>query len=104
MTGQMGDLIKQAQKMQKEMGRIQAELKERVVDASSGGGAVTAYVNGQQELLSVKLKPEAVDPEDIDMLQDLIVVAVNQGLKKARELSEKAMSQATGGLRLPGLG
>lgn len=101
--GNFGDIMKQAQKMHKKMEEMQNELKERVVEASSGGGMVTAKMNGRQELLAVKIDPEVVDPEDVDMLEDLVVAAVNQAAKKSRELCEQEMAKLTGGLNLPGL-
>ncbi len=105
MTG-MGDfsnLLKQAQKMQKEMGRIQTELRERVVEGTAGGGMVKVHVNGAQEVLSIKIDPQVVDPDDVDMLEDLVTAAVKQGLKNAKELSESEMAKLTGGINLPGL-
>ena len=101
--GDFSNLLKQAQKMQKEMGRIQSELKERVVEGSAGGGMVKAHVNGLQELLSIKIDPDVVDPEDVEMLEDLVTAAVKQGLKTAKELSESEMSKLTGGINLPGI-
>ena len=99
----MGGIFKQAQDMQKKMQRIQRELKERIVEASAGGGLVTAQVSGAQELVTIKIAKEVVDPDDIEMLEDLVVAAVNQGFKKANELREKEMGKATGGLNIPGL-
>ena len=101
--GDLGGLMKQAQKMQKEMARIQEELKERVVEANAGGGMVKVAVNGAQEIVSIKIDPEVIDPDDKEMLEDLILAAVTQGLKKAKELAEEEMSKVTGGLKLPGL-
>lgn len=89
--------------MQKEMGRVQSELKERVVEGSAGGGMVKVNVNGAQEILSVKIDPSVVDPDDVEMLEDLVTAAVKQGLKAAKELSEKEMAKLTGGINLPGL-
>ena len=100
--GGMGGMMKQAQKMQKEIARIQEELKERVVEGTAGGGMVKCCVNGAQEVLSVKLDKDAVDPSDLSMLEDLITAAVNQGLKKSRELSQQEMGKVTGGMGLPG--
>lgn len=101
--GDFSNLLKQAQKMQKEMGRVQSELKERVVEGSAGGGMVKVNVNGAQEILSVKIDPSVVDPDDVEMLEDLVTAAVKQGLKAAKELSEKEMAKLTGGINLPGL-
>lgn len=102
--GDMGGMLRQAQKMQKEMARVQADLKERVVEGSAGGGAVKAFVNGQQELVSLKIDPAAVDPQDVSMLEDLVMAAVQNGLKASRELMAAEMQKVTGGMGLPGLG
>ena len=101
--GNMGNLVKQAQKMQRDMARVQEELKERVVEGAAGGGAVKAQVNGHMDLVALKIDPQAVDPEDVEMLEDLIIAAVSQAIQKARAMSEEAMSKVTGGLGLPGL-
>jgi DNA-binding YbaB/EbfC family protein len=101
--GGMGDILKQAQDMQKRMAKVQEELKERVVEASAGGGMVTAQANGQQELMAIKISKDCVDPNDLGMLEDLVIAAVNQALKKAKELHEKELGKITGGLNLPGL-
>ena len=99
----MGNLQRMAQQMQQEMLRIQAELETTMVDGSSGGGVVSATVTGKQELVSVTIDPSVVDADDVDMLQDLVVAAVNDALRSARELAEQKMSAVTGGLRLPGM-
>jgi len=99
----MGNLQRMAQQMQQEMMRIQSELAATVVDGSAGGGVVTATVTGKQELISVTIYPSAVDPDDVEMLQDLVVAAVNDALRSSRELAEQKMSAVTGGLRLPGM-
>jgi len=101
--GNMGGLLKQAQKMQTEIARIQEELAERVVEGSAGGGMVKAVVNGKQEVLAVKIEKEVIDPEDKELLEDLIAAAVNQALKNAAELAKQEMSKVTGGLNIPGL-
>ena len=101
--GNMAGLVKQAQRMREQMERIQEELKERVVEGSSGAGAVKASANGQGQLLSVKIAPEVVDSEDREMLEDLVVAAVNQAIHKARELQQEELGKAAGGLSLPGL-
>ena len=101
--GGMGDIVKRAQEAQKNLARIQEDLRERVVDASSGGGAVTAYVNGQQELVKITIKPEVVDPADVGMLEDLVAAAVKQALEKSRKLMQEEMGKAMGGLHVPGL-
>ena len=101
--GGMGDILKQAQDMQKKMAKVQEELKERVVEFASGGGMVTAQANGAQELVSIKIKKDVVDPSDVGMLEDLVVAAVNGALKKAHELHQKELGKVTGGLNIPGL-
>jgi DNA-binding YbaB/EbfC family protein len=92
-----------AQQMQQEMQRIEGELRDAQVDGSAGGGVVKAVVTGKQELVSVTIDPAAVDPSDVDMLQDLIVAAVNDALATSRRLAEEKMAAVTGGLRIPGL-
>ncbi len=105
--GNMGDMMKQMQKqavkMQKKAEEIQEDLKERVVEASSGGGMVTAHVNGKQELLSIKIDPEVIDPNDVQMLEDLVLAAVSQAMKKSQEMYQEEMGKLTGGLNIPGL-
>jgi len=98
----MGNLQRMAQQMQQEMLRIQTELESTIVDGSAGGGVVGATVTGKQELVSVVIDPSAVDPDDVDMLQDLVVAAVNDALRASRELAEAKMAAVTGGLKLPG--
>jgi DNA-binding YbaB/EbfC family protein len=99
----MGNLQRMAQQMQQEMVRIQSELEATTIDGSAGGGVVKATVTGKQELVSVVIDPSAVDPSDVDMLQDLVVAAVNDALRASRELAEQKMAAVTGGLRIPGL-
>ncbi|MEZ4599701.1 MAG: YbaB/EbfC family nucleoid-associated protein [Syntrophotaleaceae bacterium] len=99
----LGNIMKQAQIMQQKMERMQQELQNRQVEASAGGGMVTATVNGQQQLLSLKIEPSVVDPEDIEMLQDLILAAVNQAVKKSQEMMQEEMAKITGGMNIPGL-
>lgn len=99
----MNQMIKQAQKMQEQMMKMQEELEEKAFEATSGGGVVTAKVNGKKELVELNIKPEAVDPDDVEMLQDLIIAAVNEGMRKADESSASEMSKLTGGLNIPGL-
>lgn len=96
-------MMKQVQQLQEQMRQAQEELAEQMVSASVGGGVVTVVMNGQQEVQSVAIEPEAVDPEDVDMLQDLIVVAVNEALNKSRELAESKLAPLTGALSIPGL-
>jgi nucleoid-associated protein EbfC len=98
--------LKQLQKMQKElqdrMEKVQEELKTKTVDASAGGGIVTATANGNQEIVAVKIQKEAVDEDDLEMLEDLVVAAVNQALEKSKELNQDELSKLTGGIRIPG--
>jgi len=101
--GNMNSMIKQAQKMQEEMMRAQEELEEKTITASAGGGAVTVEVSGKKQLVSVKISPEAVDPDDVETLEDLILVAVNEGMRQIEELSENTMGKLTGGMSIPGL-
>lgn len=91
------------QRMAQQMQRIQSELEAATVDGSAGGGVVRATVTGKQELVSVTIDPSAVDPDDVEMLQDLVVAAVNDALRASRELAESKMAALTGGLRLPGM-
>ena len=102
--GDMAGMLKQAQKMQKDMARVQEELRQRVVEGTAGGGAVKALVNGQQELLSVKIDPAAIDPKDPGMLEDLVAAAVQNGLKASRDLMNAELKKVAGGMGLPGLG
>ena len=102
----MSGLLKQAQKMQKEMQKVQEELAHIQVEGSAGGGMVKAVVNGKQELLELKFDPEVVDPNDVEMLEDLVVAAVNQALQNAQEKSTEEMNKITGGMLpniLPGM-
>ena len=96
-------MVQQAQKAQQELVRVQDELGSVVVDGSAGGGVVKAVVTGKQELVSVTIDPSAVDPDDVDMLQDLVVAAVNDALGNSRRVAEERMSAVTGGLQIPGL-
>jgi len=99
----MNKLMKQAQKMQREMAQKQEALAQRIFEASSGGGMVTAKINGKQELLELKIEPDVVDKSDIAMLQDLIVAAVNEAHRRAAEEMQKEMSSLMGGMSLPGM-
>ena len=96
--GDMGHLMKQAQKMQADLKRLQEDLKDRVLEGKAGGDAVIAYVNGAQELLQVKIRPEIVDPDDIEELEDLVVAAVRSALEAARKMSEEETGRITGGM------
>lgn len=100
----LGDIMREAQKLQAEMARLQEEAKKKTVEASSGGGMVTVVANGGGEIISIKIEREVVNPEDIEMLQDLIIAAVNEALRRAQEMMNSEMSKLTGGLQLPGLG
>ena len=102
MPGNMNNLLKQAQKMQKQMEQMQEDVENQKVEASAGGGAVTAVVTGKKELVEIKLTEEIVDPDDIEMLQDLIVAAVNEAIRKADEMANQQMSKVTGGMSIPG--
>ncbi len=99
----MNSVIKQAQKMQEEMEKVQTELEEKTVESAAGGGAVKVVMNGKKELVSIDIQPEAVDPDDVETLQDLIMVAVNDAVKQAEEMMTEGMSEVTGGLNIPGL-
>lgn len=99
----MSNVVKQAQKMQEEMEKVQAELEDKTVEATAGGGMVTVSVNGKKEIVSLKINPEAVDPEDVETLEDLVTVAVNDAIKQADEMMAEGMSAVTGGLSIPGL-
>lgn len=101
--GNMNQMLKMAQKMQQDMARTQEEMGEKIVEASAGGGAVTATVNGRKELLSLKISPEAVSPDDVEMLEDMIVAAVGQAMRQAEEMMAEAMAKITGGIKLPGM-
>lgn len=99
----MNQMMKQVKKMQEQMLKAQEELANKTVEGSAGGGAVTVTANGHKKLLSVVIKPEAVDPDDVEMLQDLVLTAVNDALAKADELISQDMSRFVGGMKIPGL-
>ncbi len=101
--GNMQAMMRQAQKLQQTMMEKQAELEAREYEASAGGGVVTAKVNGKKELLGLTIKPEAVDPDDVEMLEDTVMAAVNEALRAASEATEKEMGKLTGGMNIPGL-
>ncbi len=101
--GNANNMIRQAQKMQQEMLKAQEEIEQTDFDASSGGGAVTVKMNGKKELLEINIKPEACDPDDVEMLQDLILTAVNDVIQKVDEANNAKMSKLTGGINIPGL-
>lgn len=99
----MGNLMKQAQKVQEEMMKMQEELGSREVSAQAGGGMVEAVVNGKGQLLKLKLEPEVVDPDDVEMLCDLVVAAVGEAQRRAQDMMQEEMQKLTGGLNIPGL-
>ena len=101
--GNMQGMMKKVQKMQAEMKKMQEELKMRTVETTVGGGAVTVVMNGEKEVQSLKIQPTAVDPEDVEMLEDLVVAAVNECSKKVDDLLAREMGKVTGGLNLPGM-
>ena len=103
MPGNMNNILKQAQKMQKEMEKMQKEMEAKEVESSVGGGAVTVRANGKKEILSVSIKPEVVDPDDVEMLEDLVLTAVNEALRLAEEMVSSKMSKLTGGMNIPGM-
>lgn len=99
----MNQMMKQVKKMQEQMLKAQEQLGEKMVEGTSGGGVVTVQANGHKKILSIAIKPEAVDPDDVEMLQDLVLTAVNDALAKADELANSDMSKFTGGMKIPGL-
>jgi len=99
----LGEMMKQAKRLQEKMGSLQKELESKTVETSAGGGMVAVVVNGKFELQSLKIDREVVNPDDLDMLQDLIVAAVNEGIRKAQEMASAEMAKLTGGLKIPGL-
>ena len=101
--GNMQQLARQAQKLQQQMTKKQEEIEAREFEATAGGGMATAKVNGKKELISLTIKPEAVDPDDVEMLQDLVVEAVNEALRAAGDAMEQELGRMTGGLSMPGL-
>ena len=101
--GGVGNMMKQVQQMQAKMEAIQAELEQTEVEGTSGGGMVKVVANGKQDIVSVTIDPEVVDPEDVEMLQDLILAAINQARTKAQELQTEKMASLTGGLNIPGM-
>jgi DNA-binding YbaB/EbfC family protein len=99
----MNQMMKQVKKMQEQMMKAQEELANKTVEGTAGGGVVTATANGHKKILNIAIKPEAVDPEDVEMLQDLVLTAVNDAIAKAEELANQDMGKLTGGMKLPGL-
>ena len=99
----MQKMMKQAQKMQAKMAKMQEELEDKTLEATAGGGAVKVVVNGKQELVDLQIDPDAVDPEDVEMLEDLVLAAVNQGMREMQEMVNDEMGKVTGGMNLPGM-
>jgi DNA-binding YbaB/EbfC family protein len=99
----LGSIMKQAQKIQAQMAKMQEELSSRTVEASAGGGMITVVANGKQEVISIRIEPEVIDASDREMLQDLVVAAVNEALRKSQEMVSEEMKKITGGLNIPGL-
>ncbi|MBW2222361.1 MAG: YbaB/EbfC family nucleoid-associated protein [Deltaproteobacteria bacterium] len=97
----LGSFMKQAQKIQAQIAKVQEELAQKTIEASAGGGMVTVVVNGKQEIVSIKFEPEVVDSNDVEMLQDLVVASVNEALRKSQEMVSEEMRKITGGLNLP---
>lgn len=104
MKGGFGNMMKQAQKLQEQMMALQEEVGKKKVEATAGGGMVTVEANGKQEIVSIKIDPEVVSKEDVQMLEDLVLAACNEALRKSRELVTQEMGKLTGGLKIPGLG
>ena len=104
MKGGFGNMMKQAQKLQEQMLALQEEVGKKKVEATAGGGMVTVEANGKQEIVSIKIDPEVVNKEDVQMLEDLVLAACNEALRKSRELVTQEMGKLTGGLKIPGLG
>lgn len=101
--GNMNSMIRQAQKMQEEMAKAQAELEEKEYTITSGGGAVEITISGKKEITALHIKPEAVDPDDVEMLEDLLTAAVNEAIRKVEDTASTEMDRITGGLKMPGL-
>ncbi len=99
----MGKMMKQVQKMQAEMARVQEELAEREVKANAGGGMIEVTANGKQEIIDIKIDPDAVNPDDVEMLEDMVLAAVNEAMRQAQEMASEEMQKVTGGLNIPGL-
>lgn len=99
----MGGMLKQVQKMQKKMAQVQEQLEQQRVEGSAGGGMVTVVSNGRQDILEIKIHPDVVNPDDVEMLEDLVLAAVNQAQQRAQEMMNQEMGELTGGLQIPGL-
>ncbi len=103
MKGGMGNMMKQAQKLQAKMLKMQEELAEKTIEAAAGGGMVKVVANGRQQVVSIEIDPEVIDPDDADMLQDLVLAAVNDALAKSQEMVSSEMGKLTGGMNIPGM-
>lgn len=101
--GGFGSIVKQAQRMQQQIGRVQDQMADREIEATSGGGAVLAVVNGRQELVKLKINPEVVDPEDVETLEELVQTAINVAMKNAVDMLQSEVNKITGGMNIPGL-
>jgi len=99
----MNKLMKQAQQMQAKMAKMQEELEEKTMEVTAGGGAIKVVVNGKQELLDIKIDPDVVDPDDVEMLEDLVLAAVNEAMRKVQDMLSQEMSKLTGGMNIPGM-
>jgi DNA-binding YbaB/EbfC family protein len=100
----LGDIMREAQKLQAQMQKLQEEAKKKTVEASAGGGMVTVVANGANEIVSIKIEKDVVNPDDVEMLQDLILAAANEALRRAQQMVSEEMGKLTGGLQLPGMG
>lgn len=103
MPGNMGNMMKQVQQMQKQMQQMQEELEQKEIEATAGGGAISVKVNGKKEILGINIDPEVVDPEDVEMLQDLMMAAINEALRKVDDMTSSEMGKLTGGMSIPGM-
>ena len=103
MGGNVNKMMKQVQKMQQDMAKLQEEMKTRTVECTSGGGMVKVIANGNNEVISIEINPQAVDPEDVEMLQDMVLAAVNEAIKTAQDMVTQEMNKLTGGMNIPGL-
>lgn len=101
--GSMSKMLKQAKQMQEQISRLQEELEQREIESSSGGGAITLKLTGKQQITALKIDPGAVDLEDIELLEDMIIAAVNEGIKKSQEMVSSEMEKITGGMKIPGM-
>ena len=99
----MGKMMKQVQQMQEKMQKMQAEIEQRTIEVTAGGGAVKVVANGKQQIVSIEISPDVVDPGDVEMLQDIILAAVNEAIQKTQEMMQEEMKKITGGLSIPGL-